>query len=146
MGFAFDSDLRVALVKKDRPAWMAGKWNGVGGKVEPGEAPIEAMVREFEEETGLLTSPVEWQRFATLRHTAENGGSGCDIACFVAFLPAHELDRVRTVESEEVRVFGGDVLVRADLDLMDNMRWLLPMSLTLAESEVPALVELGVRA
>lgn len=37
-----------------------GKWIGVGGKCEPGEAPEEALVREVREETGLtLTS---WKR------------------------------------------------------------------------------------
>lgn len=31
----------------------AGKWIGVGGKLEAGEAPEEALVREVREETGL---------------------------------------------------------------------------------------------
>lgn len=31
----------------------AGKWIGVGGKLEHGEAPEEALIREVKEETGL---------------------------------------------------------------------------------------------
>jgi 8-oxo-dGTP diphosphatase len=31
----------------------AGKWNGVGGKVEPGETPEEAAIRECREEIGV---------------------------------------------------------------------------------------------
>ena len=31
----------------------AGKWIGVGGKLEPGETPDECLVREVREETGL---------------------------------------------------------------------------------------------
>jgi 8-oxo-dGTP diphosphatase len=31
----------------------AGKWNGVGGKIEPGETPIQAAVRECQEEINV---------------------------------------------------------------------------------------------
>jgi 8-oxo-dGTP diphosphatase len=31
----------------------AGKWNGLGGKFEPGESPEECVVRELREESGL---------------------------------------------------------------------------------------------
>ena len=31
-----------------------GKWNGLGGKLEPGETPEECVVREVREESGLL--------------------------------------------------------------------------------------------
>jgi 8-oxo-dGTP diphosphatase len=35
-----------------------GKWNGLGGKFEPGETPEECVVREVFEETGLtIRSP-----------------------------------------------------------------------------------------
>jgi 8-oxo-dGTP diphosphatase len=31
----------------------AGKWNGLGGKLEPGETPEECVIREVLEESGL---------------------------------------------------------------------------------------------
>ena len=31
----------------------AGKWNGLGGKFEPGESPEECIIREVREESGL---------------------------------------------------------------------------------------------
>lgn len=30
-----------------------GKWNGLGGKLEPGETPEECVIREIKEESGL---------------------------------------------------------------------------------------------
>ena len=32
----------------------AGKWNGLGGKFEPGESPEECVTREVREESGLV--------------------------------------------------------------------------------------------
>lgn len=66
-GFLFSNDHRwVTLIKKNRPEWQAGKYNGVGGKVEAGEAVQDAMVREFYEETGVKTKWKDWTEFALL--------------------------------------------------------------------------------
>ncbi len=31
----------------------SGKWNGLGGKLEPEETPLDGAIREFEEESGI---------------------------------------------------------------------------------------------
>jgi 8-oxo-dGTP pyrophosphatase MutT (NUDIX family) len=41
------------FIRKNRPHWQAGKLNGIGGKVEPGENADQAMVRETLEETSV---------------------------------------------------------------------------------------------
>jgi len=46
------ADGRVLLIHKRR-GHGAGRINGPGGKLEPGEAPLECAVRETREETGL---------------------------------------------------------------------------------------------
>jgi len=53
MGFIFNkAKNRVLLVKKKRPEWQAGKWNGIGGKIDDtDESPLVAMNREALEET-----------------------------------------------------------------------------------------------
>ena len=43
----------ILLVLKDKPAWQKNKLNLVGGKMETGEIPEIAAVRELKEETGL---------------------------------------------------------------------------------------------
>jgi 8-oxo-dGTP diphosphatase len=59
-GFMFDSIENVVLIEKIKPAWQKGRYNGVGGKIEPGENAREAMVREFMEETGVQTKLEDW--------------------------------------------------------------------------------------
>ena len=43
---------KVLMLRRAKEPKM-GKWNGVGGKIEPGETPREAVARETVEETGL---------------------------------------------------------------------------------------------
>ena len=59
VGFVFCQEA-VLLIRKARPKWQAGKLNGVGGKIEPGELPLAAMVRECREESGLEIPPHAW--------------------------------------------------------------------------------------
>jgi predicted NUDIX family NTP pyrophosphohydrolase len=55
-----DGETQVLLIKPGGPFWRnkdAGAWMIPKGRVEPGEQPAEAALREFEEETGTrLTS------------------------------------------------------------------------------------------
>ena len=51
------TDGRMLLIRKKR-GLGAGKINGPGGKLDPGEAPIDAAVREVREEIGVTPSGV----------------------------------------------------------------------------------------
>ena len=46
------------LILKDRPEWQKGRLNLPGGKIEEGENPEQAALRELEEETGYKGSTI----------------------------------------------------------------------------------------
>ncbi len=117
-GFMFSMDKKkVALILKNRPQWQKGRNNGIGGHMEPGETPYEAMVREFEEETGVRH--VHWKHYCSLI-----GPWGA-----VHFHKATgSLDRLRNMTDECICVHEVKYLHRAHV--VPNLHWLIPMALS----------------
>src|SRR5215468_8744713 len=54
VGAAIIAGGRVLACERAEPPEMAGKWEFPGGKVEDGEDEAEALVRECDEELGVL--------------------------------------------------------------------------------------------
>jgi 8-oxo-dGTP diphosphatase len=50
-----DPDGRVLLAQRPEGKVMAGLWEFPGGKIEPGESPEQALIRELHEELGIET-------------------------------------------------------------------------------------------
>jgi 8-oxo-dGTP diphosphatase len=48
-----DTDGRVLIAQRPKSKPMAGLWEFPGGKVEPGERPETALIRELHEELGI---------------------------------------------------------------------------------------------
>jgi 8-oxo-dGTP diphosphatase len=122
-GFLFSPDRqRVLLIRKLRPAWQAGKLNGIGGKIEPGETPIRAMRREFREEAELEIA--DWHEVLTLSGKDDAGsGVGWRGHFFRAFGPVDDA-RALTDETTEIHPVAA-----LPADSIPNLRWMIPLML-----------------
>ena len=122
-GFLFSPDrTRVLLIRKRRPAWQAGMLNGLGGKIEPGESPLDAMRREFREEAAAEVA--NWQQVLVLSGPDDAGsGRGWEGHFFRSF---GELGSVRALTDEALEVHPTHPLPR---DTIPNLRWMIPLML-----------------
>lgn len=105
----------VVLVRKKRPTWQAGLWNGVGGSIEL-ETPSQAMCREFREETGVQYD--DWRHFCTLR------GKQFEVWFYCA-MDDEAVRAVRTTTDEIIGVFTTHQLPQT----LPNLNWLIPMAM-----------------
>lgn len=116
-GLLRDAQGRFLLQKRPLGKRHAGLWEFPGGKVETGEMPRSALVRELAEELGIAIDMPDIRPFAFAEHDADSDGpaivillynilrwagdplslEGCEIGWFspgeALTLPKPELDR-----------------------------------------------------
>jgi len=97
---------------------MANRWEFPGGKVDPGETPKEAIVREFYEEMGITVEPGE---FLTSVEFANKNGPSSLLAYRI--LGIEELP-LRLTEHSELRWASLEEI--DTLDFVDSDRLLIP--------------------
>ena len=64
------NEVLLCRLSKQLPKWE-GYWTLPGGGIEFGESPEEAMIREVEEETGLLVAPKSIAKIDTILDRTE---------------------------------------------------------------------------
>lgn len=119
-GFMFSKDERnVLVIEKQTPEWQRGLFNAIGGKLEAGETSLDAMIREFKEETGLETQDLPWCHFATIYISTV-----AKVDFF--FVRSDRLYQAQTMEAEKVTCISINALPP---NTMHNLHWLIPMAL-----------------
>lgn len=63
--------LMIHRIKKENDMHQ-GKWNGLGGKLDPGESPEECVIREVREESGLVIVKPQLKGVLTFPQFAKN--------------------------------------------------------------------------
>lgn len=119
VGFLFDTGCgQVALLEKNRPAWQAGKLNGIGGHIEDGETAREAMVREFREEAGIEIK--SWELFLVMYCP------DAEIYFYRAFVDCDVFNGLKTMTDE--RVYDVHITHLTKFACVPNLYWLLPLA------------------
>jgi 8-oxo-dGTP diphosphatase len=127
-----ESKSHVVLIEKTHPKWQAGKWNGPGGHIEPGEEINQAAQRECAEEVGLTTSPEDWRHFLTLF----NFKNDWEVYFLSTFM---DIEVAKTLTDERAVITP----VRAlwFKPIIPNLRWIIPLALDETGLSLPIEIE-----
>lgn len=113
-----DRTLMLHRVKKKDDV-HAGKWNGLGGKVQDGETPEECAIREIFEESGLRARNPKLQGFLTFPLFRK----GEDWYAFVYCVTEFEGDLIESPEGDLSWIPNDQIL---SLNLWEGDRIFLP--------------------
>ena len=120
-GWIVDGDNRVLLLHRATPAMS--QWETPGGKVDRGESPVDAAVRELAEELGVSVDVVDdlgW-------HDFESGPHRMRYALFKMKIADGEPRAVESDKFDQVRFFKLADLYDMQADLSPNARNLLTL-------------------
>jgi len=119
LGFAFVGEDVLLIHKLRGPSVVRNKLNGIGGNIEVGETPLNAMVREFKEETDIDTTLRQWNYKALMSVPAYQANIYVYSTKFVAPI-AH-----KSMTDEIVSWYW---MHNRALNIVDNLKWLLPLA------------------
>jgi len=122
-GFLYEEETgRVALVRKTKPDWQAGRLNGIGGKFEKHDKTMmNCMIREWEEET--VTRSPDWIEFAQVW-----GIDGWCVIFYKAYCDKFPKFPKYNDAGEQIECYTIDEVLRPWAEPIDNLHWLLPLA------------------
>jgi ADP-ribose pyrophosphatase YjhB (NUDIX family) len=117
----------MLLVKKDRPEWQAGRYNGAGGKVEPKEWPRNCVEREVFEETGISLAGAG--RLICILHCSTPSDPYSVVYFYWALAPFEKMrEAQQTPRKEPCRLLRVKDVMADNTGAILNLRWLVQMA------------------
>lgn len=112
----------VYLLKKNKPEWQRGLWNGIGGKIEKDETPLEAICREVFEESGYTG---DFNYYAYMSSGMESNDP------FECYVYSSVIDKFSVEPFTREKEIVAPFLVSTinTLETIPNLNWLIPAGL-----------------
>lgn len=145
LGFVvFKNTKTILLIEKLKPEFQKGYLNGLGGKMEEaqiqtavkGETITECIIREVAEESGLLTSPSEWNYFCSMRCTKNSTDKETKawiVDCFINIIEdSNRMHEIINKEEEKLALLQLDQINTLNHKLLGNISWLVGMGIDFA--------------
>ncbi|MFD1019550.1 NUDIX hydrolase [Thalassobacillus hwangdonensis] len=119
-------DNKILLLNRNKKPAM-GMWNGVGGKIEDHETPMQGVIRETYEETGLKLNSVTYAGNVILKSEVSNAG----MYIFIADLPEdlHIETPLNTLEGTLDWKSIDWILDKDNMGVISNLKSYLPVIL-----------------
>lgn len=88
----------ILLTERPQGKSLAGLWEFPGGKVEPGEAPMQSLIRELDEEIGVIITRADAVPLTFVEYEYDD---------FILFMPLYAVKRWKgEVHSREGQMFA----------------------------------------
>lgn len=123
-----DSSLKYTLLIRPKiDDWRKFRWNALGGKVELGETPLGATVREFMENSALITAPNDWIKLGRISKESEFHVWMYALLCPLTLMKSAVEQQPSTEGRLEVFSLANDLFAMRD-SLMPNLQMLLELA------------------
>lgn len=109
------SNEHVLLINKIRPEWQKGIFNGLGGMINKGELPIDAMIRECKEECNLDIK--YWELYDKV-----NFDNGVELNYFISKVNDDFIKEFKSMTDEEVVMFN---LYKIPENIQDDIKYII---------------------
>lgn len=109
---------RILIAQRDSQSDLAGYWEFPGGKIEQGETPVQALIRELEEELNI---------------------NHIQVTDYIATSTIQQPERIIQLQAWKVVAWQGEIQLRCHT----NFCWVTPdeaLNYRLAPADIPLLL------